>query len=73
MPVDNIEEHENFLVTHLAVAACLHHDSCKEMIDQKVATELGHVRTQRVEMVVFSLRPSVCSNRNHGLRYAGIF
>ncbi|AGI07112.1 type III secretion system effector XopP [Xanthomonas citri] len=54
MPVDNIEEHENFLVTHLAVAACLHHDSCKEMIDQKVATELGHVRTQRVEMVVFS-------------------
>ncbi|ASL00070.1 type III secretion system effector XopP [Xanthomonas citri] len=54
MPVDNIEEHENFLVTHLAAAACLHHDSCKEMIDQKVATELGHVRTQRVEMVVFS-------------------
>ncbi|EKQ58686.1 hypothetical protein MOU_21020, partial [Xanthomonas citri pv. malvacearum str. GSPB1386] len=54
MPVDNIEEHEDFLVMHLAVAACLHHDSCKEMIDQKVATELGHVRTQRVEMVVFS-------------------
>ncbi|ATS46185.1 outer protein P [Xanthomonas citri pv. phaseoli var. fuscans] len=54
IPVDNIEEHENFLVTHLAAAACLHHDSCKEMIDQKVATELGHVRTQRVEMVVFS-------------------
>lgn len=73
MPVDNIEEHENFLATHLAAAACLHHDSCKEMIDQKVATELGHVRTKGWRWWCFPLTPSVCNNRNHGLRCALIF
>ncbi|MGV7188428.1 type III secretion system effector XopP [Xanthomonas axonopodis] len=54
MPVDNIEEHENFLVPHFAVAASLHYGACQKMIDQKMATELGHVATQRVEMVVLS-------------------
>lgn len=54
MPVDNIEEHENFLVPHFAVATSLHYGACQKMIDQKMATELGHVATQRVEMVVLS-------------------
>ncbi|PKV16963.1 type III secretion system effector XopP [Xanthomonas prunicola] len=54
MPVDNVEEHENFLVPHFAVAASLHYGACQKMIDQKMATEFGHVNTQRVEMVVLS-------------------
>ncbi|WP_372359519.1 type III secretion system effector XopP [Xanthomonas axonopodis] len=54
MPVDNVEEHENFLVPHFAVAASLHYGACEKMIDQKMATEFGHVNTQRVEMVVLS-------------------
>ncbi|RNK91509.1 outer protein P, partial [Xanthomonas vasicola pv. vasculorum] len=52
MPIDNVAEHENFLVLHFAVAASLHYDACDKMIYQKMATELGHVMTQRVEMVL---------------------
>lgn len=47
IPVDNIEEHENFLVPQFAIAASLHFGACQKMIDQKMATELGHVPTQR--------------------------
>ncbi|WP_186465213.1 outer protein P, partial [Xanthomonas vasicola] len=54
MPIDNVAEHENFLVLHFAVAASLHYDACDKMIYQKMATELGHVMTQRVEMVLLS-------------------
>ncbi|AOS03449.1 outer protein P [Xanthomonas oryzae pv. oryzae] len=55
IPVDNIEEHENFLVPQFAIAASLHFGACQKMIDQKMATELGHVPTQRVEMVTLSV------------------
>ncbi|OQP74976.1 hypothetical protein IA54_011230 [Xanthomonas phaseoli pv. syngonii LMG 9055] len=54
MPPDNIQEHESYLVSHLAVAASLHYSACEKMIDQKMATEFSHVNTQRVEMVVLS-------------------
>ncbi|KPL48023.1 outer protein P [Xanthomonas axonopodis] len=54
MPLDNIQEHESYLVSNLAVAASLHYGACEKMIDQKLATEFSHVNTQRVEMVVLS-------------------
>ncbi|MBV7280020.1 type III secretion system effector XopP [Xanthomonas vasicola] len=54
MSLEKIAEHEGDLARQLAIAASLHFDACKDMIDQKMATELGHVTTRRVEMVEVS-------------------
>ncbi|WP_460198829.1 type III secretion system effector XopP [Xanthomonas campestris pv. passiflorae] len=54
MPLDGIAEHENYVVSHLAVAASLHYGSCEQMLERKLITELGHVPNQRAELVVLS-------------------
>jgi len=49
----DIEYREDHLVSHFAQAAALHYGSCQKTIDEKMAQELDHVSTERVEMVMF--------------------